>query len=974
MYSNPRLNRVQNLKNVLAAKPEGKRLLNDFEKIRKRAIPILSKITETFPEFTVHDIRHSDKVISILDWILVDELKNALNSYEIYFLLVAAVLHDIGMANVPFLLKTNEDYQSFFAKKRAAGATEDKILREYVRTTHQVRSEDFIVKKFSDLSIENRIQAQIIGRICRGHRDNLRDIDLYDHRTMYRSYSVNIPLLAAFLQLADEFDLDFERAPVILFNLMETTNPLTKIEWEKHLSITGIGPNVDDPLSIFVNTACSSEKVHRALKRAEAKIQKLLYELPDHLHQHNKFRLVIPQRISIEIKQHGYKVFDLKFALQEEEIFNLLMGEKIYDRKLACLRELLQNAVDTCRQRSLVMTDYHPKITFSIDRKSRTIVVSDNGMGMNMNIVENYFAKIGLCFYKSPEFLGEGYDFTPSSQFGIGILSCFMLAERVAIDTKMNGHDPLRIEMTSAFDYISVRASIKKTQGTTVTLFLKKEIEEDAIDLRKEIQYYARHLEFPIRIQSISGRSSWIRARPFKCKLKDFAPESRQKRKGLTASQWARVANQYFDVVNIPINEQSIEGNIGILLIKNKAFSTPLPEYRSARVQEVGSKIGYSGVFKVFMSNEGIYVNDISSSLYRFLSGQGVIFDVNLKGAPVGLDVSRTGFVRDDKFYAVLYTLLHTFFTYVEHCLEKITESQTEISEKFATTMSFYNSVSLDFVRDHLENPRRYTLSAGREMFERLVSRLKPLYEKAFYFRSIIDGKYQLMRYEELRDSAKLVIFNTHAVVSRTASSATSVPIDISYMFSHTLNFARAGETYLVSRYSPSNMNYCYVFYILDRRLYDSISELLLNERIKWTIKPGFEDLLPDGYQLAKFANFKTQRFVEIIPKRTMGPKPKDSFELDSHRFINADHAFMRLLAKIAPKIKEKAISTSLKTFFSMVVDPEKTSEALQLQRMILKELIGRDLVHDPSRFLLREEEVRSYENENWRKSLTLQG
>ncbi len=47
--------------------------------IKAKAKPLLAKIIDVFPEYTIHDIRHSEKVIEILDWLVPDELKSGMN-------------------------------------------------------------------------------------------------------------------------------------------------------------------------------------------------------------------------------------------------------------------------------------------------------------------------------------------------------------------------------------------------------------------------------------------------------------------------------------------------------------------------------------------------------------------------------------------------------------------------------------------------------------------------------------------------------------------------------------------------------------------------------------------------------------------------------------------------------------------------------------------------------------------------------
>ena len=70
------------------------RLQND---VRETALLKLEHVRDLFPEFTDHSMRHGDGVVAILDWLVPDALKNKLNKWELYFLIAAAYLHDIGM-------------------------------------------------------------------------------------------------------------------------------------------------------------------------------------------------------------------------------------------------------------------------------------------------------------------------------------------------------------------------------------------------------------------------------------------------------------------------------------------------------------------------------------------------------------------------------------------------------------------------------------------------------------------------------------------------------------------------------------------------------------------------------------------------------------------------------------------------------------------------------------------------------------
>ncbi len=114
-------------------------------------------------------------------------------------------------------------------------------------------------------------------------------------------------------------------------------------------------------------------------------------------------------------------------------------------------------------------------------------------------IIEEYFTKIGRSYYRSKDFLNQEIDFNPLNELGIGFLSCFMIADKIIIDTKTENGEALKIEIDSTSDYFIVRKSKKESTGTRVILFLKEDIKGN-LDLEKIIRNYARHLDFSIDV------------------------------------------------------------------------------------------------------------------------------------------------------------------------------------------------------------------------------------------------------------------------------------------------------------------------------------------------------------------------------------------------------------------------------------------------------------------------------------------
>ena len=127
------------------------------------------------------------------------------------------------------------------------------------------------------------------------------------------------------------------------------------------------------------------------------------------------------------------------------------MTDNLYSKPSLCIRELLQNAADAIRTKKSLyaMEDINfdkGKIEFYhyLNSNNEEILeCRDNGIGMDQDIINNYFTRVGRSYYKSPEFhqlrkewKEKGVDFDPCSQFGIGFMSCFMLGDQIEIQTR----------------------------------------------------------------------------------------------------------------------------------------------------------------------------------------------------------------------------------------------------------------------------------------------------------------------------------------------------------------------------------------------------------------------------------------------------------------------------------------------------------------------------------------------------------
>lgn len=171
-----------------------------------------------------------------------------------------------------------------------------------------------------------------------------------------------------------------------------------------------------------------------------------------------------------------------------EKEADLLMGTKLYGKPGVALRELLQNSIDACLLRQKLSElwgiEYTPKVKVSLYTKNNVdyLRVSDNGVGMNQHIIDNYYTNVGCSYYSSREFselmVSFKSSFTPISRFGIGILSCFMVCDSMEVTTRrirerFECDEALHISIEGYESLFVISDSNKKEPGTDTILTLR---------------------------------------------------------------------------------------------------------------------------------------------------------------------------------------------------------------------------------------------------------------------------------------------------------------------------------------------------------------------------------------------------------------------------------------------------------------------------------------------------------------------
>ena len=186
-----------------------------------------------------------------------------------------------------------------------------------------------------------------------------------------------------------------------------------------------------------------------------------------------------------------------------------VLAESLYSSKKVGIRELIQNAHDSCvrRQVEAKQNYYKPRIDISFDLNNRSIIIQDNGSGLTEDEVTEYLSTIGRSYTRQ---LGENLAIlNPEEasrlvgQFGLGFLSAFLIAEEVILTTKSYKEDSQAIVWRSEGDvHYNVSVVNDAQVGTRVELRVKPEASfllNERV-MTDTVISYADFLEIPVSV------------------------------------------------------------------------------------------------------------------------------------------------------------------------------------------------------------------------------------------------------------------------------------------------------------------------------------------------------------------------------------------------------------------------------------------------------------------------------------------
>ncbi|WP_338707977.1 molecular chaperone HtpG [Paenibacillus amylolyticus] len=210
-----------------------------------------------------------------------------------------------------------------------------------------------------------------------------------------------------------------------------------------------------------------------------------------------------------------------EFQAESKRLLDMMINS-IYTQREIFLRELISNssdAIDKIYYRALTddslvfnKEDYFIKLT--IDKENRTLTLTDTGIGMTKEELENnlgVIAKSGSLAFKKENEAKDGHNII--GQFGVGFYSAFMVADKLTVTSKTLGSDEAWKWESEGADGYTITPAEKDSVGTEIVLTIKENTEEDSYDefleeyrLRSIIKKYSDFIRYPIKMDVTGQR------------------------------------------------------------------------------------------------------------------------------------------------------------------------------------------------------------------------------------------------------------------------------------------------------------------------------------------------------------------------------------------------------------------------------------------------------------------------------------
>ena len=463
-----------------------------------------------------------------------------------------------------------------------------------------------------------------------------------------------------------------------------------------------------------------------------------------------------------------------QFKAESKKLLDLMI-HSIYTNKEIFLRELISNAsdaIDKLYYRSLTDKKLKVKrdsfeIKLAIDKEKRELTIQDNGCGMTEEELENNLGTIAqsgsLAFKEAAE---KKKDIDIIGQFGVGFYSAFMVSDEVSVTSHSVDSDKAYRWTSKGADGYTIEECDKEEIGTTITLKIKEDTEEEK---------YSEFLE-PYRIQGIVKKYSDYIRYPIKMDI-----EHRHLKEGSKDEYESHIEEETLNSM-IPIwkkNKKDLKQEEYNQFYQEKFFDYEEPLRTIHTFAEgqcsyyallyIPSHASYDYYSKEFEKGLSLYANgvmimdkcsDLLPDYFSFVKG---LVDSN----DLSLNISREMLQQDRKLQLIAKNIEKKIKSELMDLLENDRENYEKFFKAFGMQLKFgiYNNYGMD--KDKLKDLMIFYSSTEKKMvtFGEYISRMKENQDKIYYAcGETVDKIDDLPQVEKVKDKGYETLYLTDYV------------------------------------------------------------------------------------------------------------------------------------------------------------------------------------------------------------------
>ena len=380
-----------------------------------------------------------------------------------------------------------------------------------------------------------------------------------------------------------------------------------------------------------------------------------------------------------------------EFQSESKRLLDLMINS-IYTHKEIFLREIISNASDAIDKLCFIaltddklgMTRSDFQIEIKADKDARTLTITDNGIGMDKDDLENNLGTIASSgSYKFKQEMEQKQDdIDIIGQFGVGFYSAFMVAKEITVITKKYGSDTAYRWNSTGADGYEIEECEKDGLGTEITLTLKDNTEDESYDEFLEqyrisglVKRYSDYIRYPIVMDMTKSRVKEETKDSDKPEYEDYTeretlnsmvPIWQRPKKDVTQEEYDKFYQEKFMSMDKPVKTivTSVEGVVTYKALLFIPSSTPYDYYTKE----------YKKGLQLYSS--GVLITDNCEELvpehFRFVKG---IVDT----ADLSLNISREMLQHDRH----LLTIAQNIEKKIQRELTSMLTSDRENYEKF---------------------------------------------------------------------------------------------------------------------------------------------------------------------------------------------------------------------------------------------------------------------------------------------------